>query len=314
MRFRSTRVILTAGILALAASAVVLAGAGASAATGTAAGQAGVTGSGQAVQSQSPHPGDLYFVSGEYIARVPVAGGTPQRVVKIGAADVTGMAIAGGRLYWMTLAGFGGSIRYVNLQGSPVVHTLVGNLSLPWGLAAADGWLYWVGQDGIGRVRPDGAQLTMRFISLPQEAGGGVANGLATDGSHLFFSRCQDNEIGRVDASGQGLDLSFIKLPAQSCPQMLAVGNDHLYWTELVSYLGRATLQGTGARDTWLNIHTDQGPFNVAADDSNVYWDWGGVAESPTHVGTARVNGTGLRASILTGEGAFLLTSPGANS
>jgi hypothetical protein len=72
--------------------------------------------------------------------------------------------------------------------------------------------------------------------------------------------------------------------------------------------------RGTGASDTWLNIHSHQGPFYVAADDCHVYWDWGGVAGSPMHIGTAQVDRAGFRASILTGQGAFLLTSPGANS
>ena len=311
MRLANMRVVLAAGTVALATAAAAAMLAGASAAY---AGQALPAGSAQVVRSQTSRPGDLYFVSGEYIMRVPVAGGKPQRVVKVGQVSVTGMAIADHRLFWVTQAGEGGSLRYVSLHGAPVAHTLVGNLSFSMGLVAADGWLYWADENAIGRVRPDGAQLTRRFIAPPQENGGGVADGLGTDGKHLFFSRCQDNEIGRVDTSGRGLDLSFIKLPAKSCPQALAVGNNHVYWAELVSNVGRATLQGTGASDTWLNIHSDQGPFYVAADDDNVYWDWGGVAESPMHIGTAQVDRAGFHASILTGQGAFLLTSAGANS
>ena len=83
-----------------------------------------------------------------------------------------------------------------------------------------------------------------------------------------------------------------------------------MYWAELGSYVGRATLRGTGASDTWLNIHSDQGPFYVAADDDNVDRDWGGVAGSPMHIGTAQVDRAGFHATILTGQGAFLLTSP----
>jgi hypothetical protein len=51
----------------------------------------------------------------------------------------------------------------------------------------------------------------------------------------------------------------------------------------------------------------------VAADNQHVYWDWGGVADSPFHVARAKVNGTGVNRSILIGQGAFLLTSPGAD-
>jgi hypothetical protein len=309
MRFSKMRVATAAGVLALAGAVTALAGADA----GAAAGQTVNTAQAKAELS-SPHPGNLYFVSGEYIMRDPLAGGKAQRVVKVGNVSVTGIAISGNRLFWVSEAGEGGSLNYVTLTGAPVAHTLVWHLSFSTGLVATGGWLYWADQSAIGRVRPNGTQLSRHFVVPPQESGGGVAEGLATDGQHLFFSRCQNNEISRVNVSGHSLDLSFIKLPAMSCPQGLAVGNDHIYWSELASHVGRATLQGTGASGTWLNIHTNQGPFYLAASNSNIYWDWGGGAGSPEHVGTARVNGTGLRTSIFLGQGAFLLTSPGANS
>jgi len=308
MRLNKTRVVMAAGALAVAGCATTLVGTGAAA-----AGQAPSTAQAKAGLS-SPSRGSLYYVSGEYIVRDPLAGGKVQRVVKVGNVSVTGIAVSGNRLFWVTLNGLGGSLDDATLSGTPVAHTLVSNLSFSVGLVATDGWLFWADQNAIGRVRPNGTRLTRHFVVPPQEFGGGVANGLATDGQHLFFSRCQNNEISRVNVNGHGLDLSFIRLPAQSCPQGLAVGNDHLYWAELASHVGRATLQGTGANVNWLNIHSNEGPFNVAADNSNVYWDWGGAADSPEHVGAARVNGTGLRTSVFLGQGAFLLTSPGANS
>ncbi len=305
MRLNKTRVVVAAGALALAGCVTALVGSSAAA-----AGQPAVSAQARTAESAAY----LYYVSGEYIMRDPLAGGKAQRVVKVGNVSVTGIATSGNRLFWVTQAGLGGSLDYATLSGTPVAHTLVGNLSFPVGLVAAHGWLFWADQHAIGRVRPNGTQLTRHFVVPPEENGGGIAEGLATDGQHLFFSRCQDNEISRVNIGGGALDLSFIRLPAQSCPQGLAVGNNHLYWAELASHVGRATLQGTGASDTWLNIRSNQGPFNLAADDSNVYWDWGGSAGSPMHVGTARVNGTGLRASLFLGQGAFLLTAPGANS
>jgi len=306
MRLNKTRAVMATGALALAGCVTALVS------TGAAAGQ--TTAAQAKAELSSSHPGSLYYVSGEYIMRDSLAGGKARRVVKVGNVSVTGIALSGNRLFWVTMNGLGGSLDYVTLSGTPVAHTLVPNLSFSVGLVAADGWLFWADENEIGRVRPNGTQLTRHFVVPSQESGGGVANGLATDGQHLFFSRCQNNEISRVNVNGHGLDLSFIRLPAKSCPQGLAVGNDHLYWAELASHVGRATLQGTGANVNWLNIHSNQGPFNVAADNADVYWDWGGAAGSPEHVGTARVNGTGLRTGLLFGQGAFLLTSPGANS
>jgi hypothetical protein len=255
--------------------------------------------------------GNLYFVSGGYISRVPAGGGPAVRLVHVGGLSVTGMTIAGGRLYYATQDN--GTISYVPLNGG-AAHTLVSGLDVPVGLVSAGGWLYWADQNAIGRVRPDGAGLTRRFVVPPREAGGGVADGLATDGRHLFFSRCQDSEIGEVATSGRGLDPRLVRLPGRACPQALAVGNDHLYWTEIGGHIGRATLGGRGASGTWLSVRTSQGPFNVAADNAHVIWDWGGVAGSPMHVGTATAGGTGLRTTFLTGQGAFFLTSPGANT
>jgi hypothetical protein len=308
MRFTRVRVFVAAGVTALTATAAMVAAPAAAGATL----QRPLAAAGHASTHAKATPGDLYYVAGGYIMRMPVSGGAAKRVVRVGDVSIAGMAIADGRLFWVTLTGADDSLSYVGLRGAPHAHTLVGSLPFPVGLVAADGWLYWADQTAIGRVRPDGKQLSRQFIKLPQEAGGGVADGLATDGHHLFFSRCQDNEIGRVNFGGGGM--GFIKLTRGSCPQGLAVGGGELYWAEVGGYVGHSTLKGTHVVSRWLNIHTSQGPFNLAADRADVYWDWGGAAGSPVHVGRAQVSGRGLRSSILLGQGAFLLTSPGANT
>jgi hypothetical protein len=258
-------------------------------------------------------PGQLYYVNGTEIMRVAVTGGTAQRVANASSDSVTGLAIADGRLFWVDEDSSNEAIRYTTLNSPGQVHTLITGLNFPAGLVAAGGWLYYADQNAIGRVRFNGTGLTRRFIRLPQENGGGVAQGLATDGSHLYFSRCQTGEIGRVALSGASLNLGFIKLPRNACPQQLAVGNTHIYWTELGGHVGRAGLNGLGAADTWLNIREAQGPFNVAADNAGVFWDWGGAAGAPMFVGTASANGTGVRTHFVTGQGAFLLTAPGSS-
>ena len=307
MRFTRVRIFLAAGVTALTAAATMLA---APAAAGAAVLRppAAV----RAVIHAKKTPGDLYYVTGGYIVRVPVSGGAAKRVVHVGDVSVTGIAIADNRLYWVTLTGANDAISWVGLKGAPHAHMLVGRLDFPVGLVAADGWLYWADENAIGRVRPNGTKLSRQFIKLPQETGGGVANGLATDGHHLFFSRCLDSEIGRANFGGGGV--AYIKLPKSSCPQGLAIGGGELYWAEVGGHVGRATVGGTHIASKWLNIHTSQGPFDLAADKSNLYWDWGGVAGSPIHVGRARVSGRGFDRSIFLGQGAFLLTSPGANA
>lgn len=271
----------------------------------------GVTVTMGATASASRPQGSLYFVSGGFISRVPAGGGPVTRLVHVGGLSVTGMTIADGRLYYLTQDN--GRLSYVPLRGG-AARTLVSRLDTPVGLVSAGGWLFWADQHAIGRVRPDGASLTRRFVTPRQEAGGGVADGLATDGRRLFFSRCQDSEIGEVAVTGRGLDTRFVTLPGRACPQALAVGGGHLYWTGIGGRIGRATLAGRGASTAWLDVRTSQGPFNLAADNANLYWDWGGVAGAPAHVGTAAVSGTRLRPRFLTGQGAFFLTSRGADN
>jgi hypothetical protein len=296
---RRTRA-MAGGIAALAATATMLAGAAGAASAASASPRAG--------------GGNLYFVRGVNIMVVSVNGGTAHKIAKTGNEGVTGMTIASGKLFWATLTGSHDTISFANQNGGSV-HVLVRNLNTPRGLVSVGGWLFWVDENAIGRVHPNGTGLNRKFIKLPQEAGGGVADGLATDGHHLFFSRCQGHEIGRVDLTGAHKNLSFIKLAAKACPQGLGVGNSHVYWADLSGFVGRANLTGSGANGKWLNIHAaGEGPFNVAADNAHVFWDWGGAAGSPVHTGRATVGGTGLNKSFLTGQGAFALTSPGANS
>src|SRR5580693_8655949 len=134
MRLTKMRVVTATGVLALAGGVAALTGVGAAA-----AGQTATPAQAQAEVS-SPHPGDLYFVSGEYIMRLPLAGGKQQRVVKVGEVSVTGIAISGNRLFWVTEDDAGGSLNYAPLNGAPVAHTLVWHLSFSTGLVAADGW------------------------------------------------------------------------------------------------------------------------------------------------------------------------------
>src|SRR5215472_8778532 len=166
MEFTRVRVFLAAGVTALTAAATVLAVPAAAGAILLRPAVASHPG-----QFEKP-PGDLYYVAGGYIVRIPVSGGKPKRVVRVGDVSVTGMAIAGGRLFWVTLTGANDSLSYVGLKGAPNAHILVGRLPFPVGLVAAGGWLYWADENAIGRVRPTGAQLNRHFVKLPQENGG----------------------------------------------------------------------------------------------------------------------------------------------
>lgn len=219
---------------------------------------------------------------------------TKSQVVGVGHANIFGIALGGGHVYWTVEAGSRdrGSIMLASFKGGKA-RRFVGDLTAPASLVSVHGFLYWSDEDAIGRVALNGGRLQRRFIVLPRETGGGVADGLTSDGTHLFFSRCLDHAIGRVDLNGSHLVRGFISNGSTSCPQGLAAAGGHLYWTELGSgVIGRATVGGREVERRWLDVHTDQGPFQIVADTAHIYWTWGGVAGSPAYTGRASANGS----------------------
>ena len=261
--------------------------------------------------------GYLYFLNYSVdhgaVMRVAVPGGRPRRVVRIGDSEVSGIAVAAGRLYW--LAGVSsGQIVYVQLRGAPRIRVLVRHLGTSDALTAAGGWLYWV-DDGrfVGRVRLDGSHLTRRFLDLR------AFNPLnvAADRHYLYLSDCR-NTIGRVDLVGRHFDPSFITLGQDACPWGLTVGGQYLYWAEggPPSYVGRAALSGARPDDQWLNLHSLVAGFYVAADSHDVFFDWqwttGSSPGEDLKIGRAQTDGSYLRRYVWLGQGPFTLTSPGA--
>jgi hypothetical protein len=223
------------------------------------------------------------------------------KIVGVGEDNLFGIALGGPYMFWTFEAGphNRGAVMRASLDGRHV-RRLVPGLTAPASVVAVHGFVYWADQNEIGRVALDGSHLQRHLIALPEELGGGVADGLATDGTHLFFSRCLDNAIGRANLDGSHVDRQFLVLAHKSCPQGLAVAGQHVYWTELaVGTIGRATLGGAGVNRRWLNVHTSQGPFQVAADGAHIYWSWGGVAGSPAFTGRADANGSHLDRTFL---------------
>jgi hypothetical protein len=219
---------------------------------------------------------------------------TIRQVVEVGAVNLFGIAVAGPYIYWSTEAGphDRGAIMRATLDGHSV-RRLVGGLPAPASLVAVRGFVYWSDENAIGRMALDGSHMRRRFIVLPQEQGGGVADGLASDGTYLYFTRCTDDTIGRAGLNGRHVDPRFIPLGRNECPQGLSVGGRRLYWTELGSgTIGRATLNGRDVDGHWLHTHSNPGPFQLAADGAHVYWTWGGVLGTPSDTGRADVNGT----------------------
>jgi hypothetical protein len=226
------------------------------------------------------------------------------QVVKVGGASVFGIALGGPYVYWSTERGprDRGAIMRASLDGGHV-RRVVGGLTSADSVIAVHGYVYWADQNAIGRVALDGSRLQRHLIALTPEPGFAVADGLASDGTYLYFSRCDGNTIGRADLDGKDVEERLISLGARSCPQGLAVAGTHIYWTQLGSgTIGRARLNGRDVDRRWLNIRSRQGPFQLVADRAHVYWTWGGVDGSPSYTGRADANRSHLDRRFLAGS------------
>jgi hypothetical protein len=242
----------------------------------------------------------------------PAGSRSSTEVVDVGPISVFGIAVDRRSLYWTYEVGprDAGALMRSSLTGRRI-RVLVAGLAAPASVIAVNGFVYWSDQNAIGRVAADGSHLRRRLIVLPREKAGGVADGLASDGTHIYFSRCLDHLIGRADLDGRHLMHRFLFTGQHSCPQGITVGARTLYWTELGSgTIGRADVDGSVPNGTWLNIHSDEGPFQIVADAEHVYWTWGGVAGSPSFTGRAGVDGSGLEPQFLPGSRYPMALSP----
>lgn len=240
----------------------------------------------------------------------------PTRVVETKNGPLT-IAIAPGQVFWTaseTSRGtdFKNKIMAATVRGKRV-HKVASGLPIPIDLVAADGYLYWPDEDGIGRVAFDGSHLNHDYIPLPEEYGGGVADGITVTGRYLFFSRCQDDTVGRVDLTDRQVEQSLIYLPGRVCPQSMAAAGGQVFWTELGGFtpyegrIGSADLDGTHVEQSAFVLDSPDGPWDVAAAGNSIFWSWGGSAGSPEYVSRAKLNGGLLSSKFVSGGSAVAL-------
>lgn len=238
----------------------------------------------------------------------------PKRVVVTKDGPLA-IAVAPGHVFWTTsgttrATEFESTIMTATPRGKGV-HRIAAGLPITDSMVAADGYLYWPDEDGIGRVAFDGSHLNHDFIPLPEEYGGGVADGIAVAGRYLFFSRCQDDTVGRVDLTDRDVEQSLIHLPGRVCPQSMAAASGRVFWTELGGFnpydgrVGSADLDGTHVDQSAFVLDSADGPYDVAAAGNSIFWSYGGSGGSPQYVSRAKLTG-GLLSSKFVGGGSAL--------
>jgi len=242
----------------------------------------------------------LYYQDGQDIVRLSV-GRSPRagtHLVDAGNVGLVGMAFTATDMYWTENTDKNTDRAGVLMQSSrdgSGAHPLVADIPFPDGLVVVGGYLYWLDEDAIGRVRVDGKDLRRRYIKLHRERGlGSVGEGLATDGQALYVARCEEGAILQISLGTPLRTTRLVEIPG-ACPQAIAVGVGYVYWAELGGMpdgsgaIGRVALSGRDADPTWLSIRSNQGPFHVAVDGQYVYWEWGGGAGAPPYIGRAAV-------------------------
>src|SRR4051794_10787510 len=93
----------------------------------------------------------------------------------------------------------------------------------------AGAFVYWANSEGpssIGRANLDGTNPNQSFITGLGTFG---AQGMAVDGSHVYWANNSTQKIGRADLDGTNVNPSFI---TASAPTTVAVDGSHVDWAE----------------------------------------------------------------------------------
>jgi hypothetical protein len=245
-----------------------------------------------AAEDVSTRPARLYYQDEGWLWSVTLgAHRTRKRLVRVG-YESGGLAVTPRYIFWMSLTAPGGQSLYRFRRDGTHRVRLVGKLDSPSGVIAVGSRVYWLDGNAIGTVNADGSGVRRKLVVPSQEYGGGVGDGLASDGRYLYFSRGQERSIARVRLDS-GLSLRYIVLGDKHGPLALTYAAGYLYWSDVdhnfLGVIGRASLDGRLVAPEWL--HIGKPPFDVVAGGGVLFWVHGAVAGQQEYVGRASARG-----------------------
>jgi hypothetical protein len=224
--------------------------------------------------------GDLYFIAGSELARMPRDGGAPT-VLATGLVDP--MVLAVGLTHVFVACGGGGNsgttTGYVavvpKIGGSSVV--LANNLlAWPRSIAVDATHVYVAIRDGDLADGPDGS-----IVSVPQEGGaptvlasGVSVTDIGVDASDVYFASEVDYSVRKVSIAG-GAPVWLGSYHHK--PTSLALGGGRVYWSTYSGVILGVPVGG-GLAHAYANCE-DQ-TFALAADGTHLYW--GGMMMPPS--------------------------------
>lgn len=151
-------------------------------------------------------------VSGGSIGRANLDGSSANSSFVTGASFPTGVAVDGSHIYWANYSPRG--IGRANLDGSAATASFipVSTTSQLGGVTVNATHIFWadlgatVGSMApIGRANLAGSGPNPNFIT-----GATNPNGLAVDGSHIYWANSGSTTIGRANVDGTGVNQGFI--------------------------------------------------------------------------------------------------------
>jgi hypothetical protein len=131
------------------------------------------------------------------------------------------------------------------------------------------------------------SQVAPGIVRTPTGGGGAIepglvnapANGIAVDGSHIYWANPSAGSIGRARIDGSGVEADFVS--GLASPRWVAVDGEYLYWTSPSTAsegddgtIGRVRLDRTGPPEPDF-ITAAGDPEGIAVDAAHVYWSNG---------------------------------------
>ncbi len=199
------------------------------------------------------------------------------------------------RIYWTTSSG---NIGRSNLDGTGIRGRFIRSAAVyPNAVAIYGRHIYWVdiNRDTIGRANLNGTGVNRNFMRFPDSAAF-RPHDIAVGAGHIYWAT-DGTFIGRARLNGTHRQPRLIGVGRRFSPGSLAVNARHIYWTgsafEEPSVIGRANLNGTGVRNTFIRSRTS--PSSIAVGGGHIYWT------TPRNtIVRANLNGTGVRPRFIT--------------
>jgi hypothetical protein len=238
--------------------------------------------------------------------KLPVEDAQPPPAVRVLATNQDhpwGLTVDETHVYFTNKGAKGtrGSLARVSKSGGEV-ETLVNDLEVPWGVAVANGRVYWSGSKpgygGLGSI----SLVDKTSIDKPRPVTGALEEpwAIVVRGNRLFLTDLHTRRVSSV-ALNASVDLNKIATIAttDSQPTALAVDDTNVYWVDsLPGVISRASLDGGPIT---MLVARGEKTTGLAIDDTSLYWcEWGGgrigkVLKAGGGLATLAVNQQGVR-------------------